>query len=295
MIGAGGDGHCFSMGAAAYRDNAATFTIGTSAVLGVHDTQPRISSAFRTLRACMEDLYLCESVIQCGSATISWFDDAFGAAIEPAAGPSKLDQACERIPPGSQGLLALPHWRGVRTPHNDAKARGVVVGWSDLHGPAHFRRAILEGVAFEADLLLRLITPDTTCPPESVVLGGGGGGSDLWCQIIADVTGLPACRPETVELSSLGAALAAMATCRNASLPSILINASGPAAEFTPIPCNVSVYTALREAYTQVYESTKAISHILTRQQVNTQETTDDDPQIQQRRSTCADSSTGKL
>ena len=274
VIGAGGDGHCFSVGAAAYKNNAATFTIGTGAVLGVCDTRPRISKAFRTLRSCIDGAFLCESVIQCGSATVSWFDNAFGAAISAEAGAAELDEACADIPAGCQGLIALPHWRGVRTPHNDAKARGVVVGWSDMHGPKHFRRAILEGIALEANLLLEQVTEGTTHGPQSIVLGGGGANSNLWCQIVADVTGLPACRPDTVELSSLGAALAAMATCRGVPLKTVLADASGRAAtEFEPIPRNVTVYQALREAYAQLYESTKTISHILADQQSATQET----------------------
>lgn len=120
-----------------------------------------------------------------------------------------FDEKAARIPAGSGGLLFLPYLDGERTPIYDTEARGVFFGMSAAHGPDHFRRAVLEGVA----LALRDIV---TVFRESVPLGamrliGGGAKSELWRGIIASACGLSVQRLRTPasDATSLGAALTA--------------------------------------------------------------------------------------
>jgi xylulokinase len=268
VVAAGGDGHCFALGAATCHPRAATFTIGTSAVLGLNVERPVLSGACRTLLACSPDQYLLEGVIQCGSATVAWLEDVFAASPggrtrgrEPRGnGP---DPAAA-VPPGAEGLLVLPHWRGARAPHNDALARGVAVGWTDRHTLAHFRRAILEGVALEMAALLERAAAESATAPEALVLGGGGAANDTWCGIIADVTGLPCLRPDTVELTSLGAALCALAWAQGNASP---LGAAGgmtlPARTFLPAPARQKVYADLRPVFARLYPATRGLSHAL--------------------------------
>ncbi len=234
IVAGGGDGHCFSLGAELCVPDAATLTLGTSAVLGLHVDKPLIGDAFRTLISCLPGKYLLESVIQCGSATVSWLDRAFAGCTDT---PAALDAACANVPPGSDGLLVLPYWRGVRVPHNDPLARGVTAGWTDRHTAAHFRRAVMEGIAFEFAQLLDMVGTSADRAVPALVVGGGGGRSNVWCQILADVLGIPVVRPETVELSALGAALCAMAAAGHTDDPlSVADSADLQASRFEPEP-----------------------------------------------------------
>ena len=70
-------------------------------------------------------------------------------------------------------------------------------------------RALLEGIALEQALVSGMIEEETGEPLKEFIAIGGGASSDLWRQIIADVCGKRVLRSETVEASSLGAAVCA--------------------------------------------------------------------------------------
>jgi xylulokinase len=86
-----------------------------------------------------------------------------------------------------------------------------MIGWSGAHGPEHFYRAVLEGIAFEqrfaVEEALRAGAPDFS----EFRIVGGGSRSDLWCRIFADITGRPVVTLPTVEATALGAGMLAAA------------------------------------------------------------------------------------
>ena len=96
-----------------------------------------------------------------------------------------LEAAAEAVPPGAEGLYALPHLLGERTPKADPLARGVLFGLTNVHTAGHIYRALLEGVAYA----LRDSYEHSALPLSRLVIGGGGSGCHLWRQIIADVLG----------------------------------------------------------------------------------------------------------
>ena len=50
--------------------------------------------------------------------------------------------------PGAGGLVFLPYLMGERTPHDDALARGALVGLTARTTKAEISRAVLEGITF---------------------------------------------------------------------------------------------------------------------------------------------------
>ena len=78
-------------------------------------------------------------------------------------------------------------------------------------------------------------------------LYGGGSKSDLWCQIIADVTGIPVAR-----LSSSETALAGAAKLAFAALQIQVPDALDVVREFTPDPERARIYERSYEKYEQV-------------------------------------------
>ena len=184
VVAGGGDGHCFALGAGQLDCDCATLSLGTSAVLGVLAPEPVIGTEFRTLLACAPGMYVLESVIQCGSATLGWLRDRFlptGSRVSM----SQLEREAAVIPAGCDGLLVVPYWRGRRVPTEDPHARGIAVGWSDRHTVAHFYRAVIEGIAMEIRALLTRIEGRTGRKTRRLVVGGGGAASDAWCQVFA--------------------------------------------------------------------------------------------------------------
>ena len=263
IVAGGGDGHCFALGAGRMRPRMLTVTLGTGVVMGVSAKEPIIGPYFRTLLGCAPGQHLLESVIQSGSATLSWLHDTF---LPPTRASRRLGEACEAIPAGSEGLLVLPYWRGVRAPHNDPLARGVTVGWTDRHTAAHFERAIMEGVALELASLAERIQGRHELTVKRLVAGGGGAASDCWCQILADCFHLPCLRPATVETASLGAALLAMASVEGIALAKIAKRLPNTDAAFKPNRNNAAVYDGLKKHHARLYQSNRQAVHHLARQ-----------------------------
>jgi xylulokinase len=119
-----------------------------------------------------------------------------------------MDKRAENLPPGSGGLTVLPYFLGEKTPVFDPAARGVIFGLSLSHGTAHIYRAILEAVAYSLNHHVEIFR-EMGPPVKRVFVTNGGSRSELWRQIIADVTGFDLTYISGSQGSSAGAALLA--------------------------------------------------------------------------------------
>jgi xylulokinase len=104
--------------------------------------------------------------------------------------------------PGSDGLLALPHFTGSRFPVWRDDERAAMVGWTLAHRPEHFIRAMQEGAAFAVREAIDVIDPSGTLP---VLLAGGVAKSRDLVQIRADVFGRDIRTRTAPDASLLGA------------------------------------------------------------------------------------------
>jgi xylulokinase len=208
VIAAGGDGQVFAVGVQAETPDLLSLTVGTSLVLGAHWPHYRVGPAYRTMAGAFPGAYLLEGVLRAGAEVIRWFVHDFA----PGRRERDWDAAIEAIPPGCQGLITLPYWKGRMMPTNDPLARGATIGWSDYHTLAHYYRSLLEGIAFEVRLLIACYAQELGIRPRELRLGGGGALSAAWRQIIADVSGLEVVT-SNAESTSLGAAMLAAAGC----------------------------------------------------------------------------------
>lgn len=122
-----------------------------------------------------------------------------------------LSQIAARVPPGARGLVYTPWLLGERTPVDDPHLRAGLLNLSLEHTREDVFRAFLEGVALNTRWMLepfsRLLGRAGEAPIAAV---GGGAQSDVWCQIIADVTGRPIRQLEQpIQANAIGAALIA--------------------------------------------------------------------------------------
>lgn len=119
-----------------------------------------------------------------------------------------LQEDASKIPPGSEGVLALDFWQGNRTPYVDAEARGMIWGLSLGHTPAHVYRALLEAVCFGTENVFRTFAR-LGHPITDVVACGGAVNSELWMKIHADVSNVPIAVTAVPEAVTLGSAILA--------------------------------------------------------------------------------------
>jgi xylulokinase len=137
-----------------------------------------------------------------GAGVLDW-----AARLLGLAGAAALAELAGRARPGSDGVRLLPYLSpaGERVPFLDPAASGLLAGLTFDHGPAHVARAVLEGLAH----VVRDCLDAAPAPPAALRVCGGGAASDLWCTIIADVTGLPVLRSADAEVGAKGALLTA--------------------------------------------------------------------------------------
>ncbi len=206
-----GDGQSAGLGINITQPGESYLSLGTSTIGGAFSGEYVTSRAFRTMYGGVPGTYLLETVLLSGGYTIKWFVDNF---VDLQAGEDQsiedvMEEAARKIAPGSEGLLLVPYWNSAMNPYWDAGASGIVVGWRGSHRRSHMYRAILEGIAFEQRLHLSGIEEALNRKIDRYVAVGGGARSDLWCQIIADVTGKPVYRTHTHEATALGAGILA--------------------------------------------------------------------------------------
>ncbi len=148
----------------------------------------------------------------------------------------------------------LPHLTGTASPDFDPNARGAFVGLSLSHGRPHMVRAILESVAYCLREHIERLA-DLGAESERVRAIGGGSRSDIWLQIMADVTGLPMERPACREAASLGAAIiAAVGAGRYDSLAAAADEFYATERTFTPDATHSETYDRMYQRFKHTHE-----------------------------------------
>ncbi len=211
IVAGGGDGQAAGLGSNVLRPGRAYLNLGTAVVAGVYSPRYRADEAFRTMCSCSELGYIYECSLRAGTFAVDWLIRHV-LRIDPLKEPgiyARLEREAMEIPPGSDGVMHLPYLCGVMNPYWDMNARGAFVGLSSSHGRGHLYRAILEGIAFEQRTAIESIERVIGSTVKEFVVLGGGASNELWCHIIADITGRKVLLPSNIEASALGGAIAA--------------------------------------------------------------------------------------
>ncbi len=80
--------------------------------------------------------------------THRWLRQIFDLSYE------ELERRAAMVPPGANGVLAVPHFNGRVSPF-EASIKGAFIGFDDKTGAGEFYRALLEASAFEVEGWLR--------------------------------------------------------------------------------------------------------------------------------------------
>jgi sugar (pentulose or hexulose) kinase len=211
VVAGGGDGQAAGLGVNALTSDRAYLNLGTAVVSGTYTKNYIIDRSFRTMSSCSEDGYYCETSLRSGTFLIDWFIQQV-LKISPARKPEiyrQLEADAVETEPGSKGLMVLPYWNAVMNPYWNPDARGCIVGLSSDHNRGHLFRAILEGIAMEQTLATQTVEKATGRKTEEYAIIGGGAKSELWRQIIADISGKKVVIMSSDEASSLGAGISA--------------------------------------------------------------------------------------
>ncbi|WMJ22860.1 FGGY-family carbohydrate kinase [Paludicola sp. MB14-C6] len=213
LIATGSDKGCETLGLSCFEKTKAALSFGTTATVQITtdfymEPLPFIPAYPAVLKNC----YNPEVQISRGYWLVSWFKREFGMKETQEANalgisPEELlNRRLKEIPAGCDGLVLQPYFTpGITMP----KAKGAVIGFSDVHTRIHIYRAILEGINFALMDGLRTMEKRGGLKVKDLYVAGGGSQSDEICQITANMFGLPVHRIQTHEVSGLGSSMIA--------------------------------------------------------------------------------------
>ena len=197
-----------------------------------------------------------------------WFRDAFcqeEKRIAAESGTSAYDLMDERaaeVPVGAGGMVCcfsdimnFIHWAHAAPTFTNFELD------PDKYNKYTFYRAILENTALLVKGHIELVREFTGKEPDELVFAGGASYSDLWAQIVSDVTNKPVRVPVVKEATALGAAI--IAGYGVGIYPSIAEGAHQVVKiekTFSPDAANHAMYEKLYETWRKVYAAQLGLS-----------------------------------
>lgn len=211
FIATGADKACETVGNGCLAKDVASVSLGTAASVEITtDRYVEPETFMPAYTAVANGKFNPEIQIFRGFWMVSWFRDQFALnekieAEKLGISPERLlDEKLEKVPLGSNGLVLQPYWGpGLKTP----QAKGIMIGFSDIHTRLHVYRAIIEGLGYALYDGLENLQKRARCKINRIAVAGGGSQSDIICRITADIMGREVYRVQTFETSGLGCAI----------------------------------------------------------------------------------------
>ncbi len=169
---------------------------------------------------------------------------------------SFLRTRAQVLSPGESGLLALDWFNGNRSVLTDFSLSGMILGLTLQTKPEEIYRALIEGTAYGARMILETFERAGICPARIMAAGGIAEKDEMTMQIYADVLGRPITVPNAPLSAARGSAIYASVAggaYSDLSLASAAL-AIREGKTYEPIPENVTVYNRLYEEYHQLHD-----------------------------------------
>lgn len=152
--------------------------------------------------------YALEGSVFIGGAAVQWLRDGLGI-ISSAAETEEL-----AVRAGSSlGMYFVPAFNGLGAPYWDGSACGVLSSITRGARREHIVRAVLEGIAYRVNDVLRAMESACGADLSRLAVDGGASANNFLMGFQADISGCTVVRPAVTEVTSLGAAYLAGLCC----------------------------------------------------------------------------------
>ncbi|HKL48900.1 MAG TPA: glycerol kinase GlpK [Desulfuromonadales bacterium] len=211
VSGMAGDQQAALFGQACFEPGESKCTYGTGAFLlantganVIHSENGLLTTVAWQLEDDKKPTYCLEGSAFIAGAAVQWLRDElhlFRSSADIEAMAASVED--------SGDVIFVPALTGLGAPHWNSEARGLICGLTRGTTAAHLARATLEGIALQIHDLVTAMNHDRGKPLTDLRVDGGAAQNNLLMQIQADLTELTVIRPQTVETTSLGAAMLA--------------------------------------------------------------------------------------
>lgn len=257
VIAGGEDTSSAALAMGVYKDGQTYYSSGTSTNLGVcvkddFSKTPGIPNVM-TLPHVVKGMRLKSGNITTSGSSTEWLKDVLYA--NEAIPFAMMDMEVIQAGPGAGNLFFLPYLAGTFSPVSNSNARGSFVGISLSTKRENIARAVMEGVAFEVrNHCVHMAKHGHTITE----LRGAGGPtkSDIWNQIISDISGVKLTIVQSNADAAVGdAMLAAIGTGSFTSYEEAINKTVRPGKVYVPNPEMKDFYSKRFDIYTQIYDS----------------------------------------
>ena len=268
VVNGAGDLGAAALGAGAEPESEFILCVGTSGWVGGHFSKRKVDIPHYTGcigSAVPDKYYLGMAHQETSGICLEWLrnrvlyhKDQLKKEYQAEEVYSILDQLAEKAGPGAGGLLFTPWMYGERCPIDDQYVRAGLYNLGLNHSREHIVRAVLEGVAFNKRWAMETLEK-MYGPVTHMNIVGGGGRSDIWCQIMADVTDRHIRRvTEPQQAGARGVALLASMTLGYIESYEDIKNHIKIDRVFEPNPDHRHLYDTMFREFKNIYKQNKA-------------------------------------
>jgi D-xylulose kinase len=263
VVTGAGDQQAAAVGVGVTQPGRVKATTGTGTFILAFLNEPKYDKKRRVLCSChaVAGKWVNEASIFTTGSVYRWFRDQFAQAEKAEAKQTGrdpydlLNEAASKIPPGSRGVILIPHCMGSGAPHWNPYDKGVMIGFTLGHEKGCLIRAIMEGTAFEIRENVEIMKEMKTEIHELRITGGATR-SQTWNQIQSDITGLTVLKGAVEEATSLGAAiLAGVGAGVYSGVTQAADKMIAITERYSPDKRNSELYSKLFELYEKTYRA----------------------------------------
>lgn len=196
------DHFCGMIGTGNVKEGGISLSMGTVMALAIMANKSSSKKAGIAMHyGFIPGTYVMLPVAESGGVCLEWFKSI---CMKDIAFSDLDDRLRQRERP--KKLLFLPYIVGTNAPEFDSRASGVFYGLRAEHDAYDMAYAVMEGAAFLLRKNCEYIKAKGT-DVHYIIATGGGARSDIWCQLQADITGLPVVILKEKEAACYGAAI----------------------------------------------------------------------------------------
>lgn len=204
------DQYAVALGAGANKAGDIMIGSGTAWVVTAISDKPDFESGFAQSVAAVPEKWGSLWSLSTGGICLEWLRKNLLANDSGDLLPyDVIDWEVERCKAAEDGLFFYPF--SGRSAPDKVFTKASFVGLDLFHNRYHIARSIMEGIAFQIAWMLEAFQRKPS--QDGLKLAGGAAKSIVWCQILADITGLPVRVPEVSDLACVGAAIIAGTSC----------------------------------------------------------------------------------
>ena len=202
----------------------------------------------------LPDTHVMLPVAESGGVSLEWFHRTCMGAVSY----DEMNRVLLEREPNS--LLFLPYLVGTNAPEFEKEATGVFWGLRQEHDVYDMACAVMEGVSHMLRKNCDHIRAKGT-EIKHIIATGGGAKSPVWCQLQADITGLPVVIPAEKEAACLGAAMiAAVADGRYESFEAAAADCVSMSGRYEPR--GLEIYEKKHRQFCALYDAAVAVAKL---------------------------------